>query len=70
MSNSNEIKDLSQLLKDEDWLIHFTTYKQMRSIIHQMTHHVNLSPVKLVIERDSNQNFITIEYSTGEKITI
>ena len=70
MASSNEIKELSQLLKDENWLIQFTTYKQMRSIIHQMTHHANLMPVKLVIEQDVNQNFITIEYSTGEKITV
>ena len=70
MSNETEIKELSQLLRDEEWLNQFTTYKQMRSIIHQMTHHAYLRPEKIVIEQGENQNFITIEYSSGEKITV
>jgi hypothetical protein len=69
MTMENKPLRLMQLLKDEDWLDRFSTYKQKRSILHQITEHTSLLPIKLIIETDTAQNFITIEYSTGEKIT-
>ena len=69
MSPETNPQRLRLLLEDEEWLDKFSTYKQKRSILHQITEHTSLQPVKLVIETDLEQNFITIEYSTGEKIT-
>jgi hypothetical protein len=69
MLNEDRPKNLNQLLMDEDWMKKFCTYKQLRSILHQMKHHTSLQPVKLIIEPDTDQNFITINYSTGEKFT-
>ena len=70
MSSESKPLQVNDLLRDNAWLEKFSTYKQQRSILHQVTQHANLHPVKLIIETDSDQNFITIEYSSGEKITV
>ena len=66
---SDQPSALTDLLKDEAWLEKFCTYKQLRSIIHQRESHGSLKPIKLVIEPDTEQNFITVFYHTGEKFT-
>lgn len=66
---SEKPSSLIDLLQDEAWLEKFCTYKQLRSIIHQRESHGTLNPIKLVIEPDTDQNFITIQYHTGEKFT-
>ena len=60
---------LTQLLQDESWLEKFCTYKQLKSILHQMKSHSDPKPVKLVIEADAEQNFVTVQYSSGEEYT-
>ena len=61
--------NLDELLRSEEWLNEFCTYKQLRSIIHRMEHHKE-RPIKITLEEgDENQNFITIEYASGVKIT-
>jgi hypothetical protein len=59
---SEKPKSLIELLKDEAWLAKFCTYKQLRSVIHQRENHETLQSTKLLIESDTEQNFVTVHY--------
>ena len=66
---SEKPKTIVELLEDERWLGAFCTYKQLRSILHRAERHGEQKPVKLEIEEGEGQNFITVHYADGNKVT-
>jgi hypothetical protein len=69
VTEQEEPSSLNKLLSDEAWLRKFCTNKQLRSILHQMESQGDPPPIKLVIESDTEQNFVTVESPTGSKYT-
>ena len=60
---------LHKLIRDEEWLRRFCTYKQERAILHWAKDHDELKLVKIEIEEgDEKQSFVTLHFEGG-KIT-
>jgi len=59
----------SKLIHNEEWLKHFCSYKQQRSILHWANEHKDQRTFKIEIkEGEEAQNFVTL-YFKGGKIT-
>lgn len=57
---------LYQLIKNEEWLRIFCTYKQERAILHWATKHGEQRPVKIELEEgDEKQSFITLQLNVA-----
>jgi hypothetical protein len=57
----------AKLIRVEEWLKAFCTYKQQRAILHWANEHKYQRPFKIEIEEgEETQNFITLHFEDGE----